>query len=71
MEKKQIYAEPSDVSADLGNVTVEGPDGVAVVLTPDAAEQTSDRLWTGALEARAQKRQESADEKPEDQADEG
>jgi hypothetical protein len=58
MDNKQIHNEPSDVQADAGSVTVEGPDGVDVALTPEAAEETSDRLWVSATQARAQQRHE-------------
>ena len=34
-----------------GEVIVDGPDAVAVSLTPDAALETSDRLLKGRLEA--------------------
>ncbi len=34
-----------------GNVAIEGPDGVDVRLTPEAALETSDRLLDGATEA--------------------
>lgn len=55
MTDKQIYDEPSEVSAEEGVVIVDGPDGVAVAFTPDAAEGTSDRLLEGALTARGQR----------------
>jgi hypothetical protein len=48
------HSEPSDVNAEQGIVIVEGPDGVAVTLTPDAAEETGKRLINAASEARAQ-----------------
>jgi hypothetical protein len=34
------YNEPSEVSADADKVTLDGPDGVKVALTPDAALET-------------------------------
>lgn len=46
--------EPSDVAAEQGEVIVEGPDGVAVTLTPDAAEETARRMLAAAAEARQQ-----------------
>lgn len=49
MEK--VYDTPSDVSVEGGNVSVEGPDGVDVLMTPEAALETSDRLLDGATEA--------------------
>jgi hypothetical protein len=54
MEDK-VYNEPSKVEAEGGNVVVDGPDGVAVRLTPDAAVETSDRLLWGAAEAQGQR----------------
>ena len=53
MESVRSHAEPSEVAAEQGNVIVEGPDGVAVTLTPDAAEETGRRMIHAALEARA------------------
>ena len=54
MENDEIYDEPSEVDADGGVVVVTGPDAVDVRLTPDAAEETSERLNTGAMKARGQ-----------------
>ena len=34
---------------------VDGPDGVAVALTPEAASETSERLLFGAAKAQGQK----------------
>ena len=53
MEDK-IHDEASKVDAADGVVAVDGPDGVAVRMTPDAASETSDRLLRGAIEARGQ-----------------
>jgi hypothetical protein len=50
----KIYDEPSDVDAEDGTVSVDGPDAVNVRLTPEAAEETSDRLNEGAMKARGQ-----------------
>jgi hypothetical protein len=52
----RIHETPSDVAAEEGVVIVEGPDGVAVTLTPEAAEETSDRLFQESLNARGQRR---------------
>jgi hypothetical protein len=54
MTDKTIYDEPSDVDAENGTVVVNGPDAVDVRLTPEAAEETSERLSTGAMKARGQ-----------------
>jgi len=56
MESVTAFAEPSEVNAEQGEVIVEGPDGVAVTLTPEAAEETARRLARAANEARRQKR---------------
>ena len=55
MQNDKIYDEASDVDAEEGIVTVKGPDAVDVRLTPDAAEETSERLNTGAMKARGQR----------------
>ena len=55
MQDKTIYDEASEVDAEDGVVTIKGPDAVDVRLTPDAAEETSDRLTTGAMKARGQR----------------
>lgn len=51
-------ADPLDVpgaaSAEQGHVVLDGPDGVAVTLTPDAAESTARSLIAAAREARLQ-----------------
>jgi hypothetical protein len=56
MSKDEVYSEPSDVKAVEGNVEVDGPDAVDVALTPEAAEETSERLLGQALKARGQRR---------------
>ena len=54
MTKDKIYDEPGKVSAEDGEVHLDGPDAVDVRLTVDAAEEISDRLLNGALKARGQ-----------------
>ena len=54
MESNAAYTEPSTVTAEQGEVLVDGPDGVAVALTPSAAEETGRRLTRAAQEARGQ-----------------
>ena len=54
METEKVYDEPGTVSAEDGVIHLDGPDSVDVRLTVDAAEETSDRLLSGALKARGQ-----------------
>jgi hypothetical protein len=57
MAKKQpIHDEPSAVKAVDGKVEVDGPDAVDVTLSPEAAEETSERLLNQAFKARGQTR---------------
>ena len=50
----KIYDTPSEVDARDGVVIIDGPDAVAVLLTPEAAEETSHRLLDGACRAQGQ-----------------
>lgn len=52
----ELYDEATTVTARDGRVVLDGPDGVDVELTPEAAEETSDRLLNGAVEAAGQRR---------------
>jgi hypothetical protein len=56
MDDKVTYSDASDVSAAGGAVHLDGPDGVDVALTPEAAEETSERLENQAIMARGQRR---------------
>lgn len=60
MSDDKIYEEPSEVSAEDGVVSVKGPDSVDVQMTPEAADETSERLLYGSLKARGQKVSEQA-----------
>ena len=53
-DKGRVYDEATKVSAKDGEVILDGPDAVDVKLTPEAARETSTRLWDGAAKARAQ-----------------
>ena len=55
MPKHQIYDEPTRVEAQDGTVILKGPDAVDVRMTPQAAEETSERLLEGAMKARGQR----------------
>ena len=50
-----IYEEPSETEAVDGNVAMTGPDGVSVILTPDAALETGGRLIDTAATAQGQR----------------
>lgn len=50
----KVYDEATKVDAQDGRVVLDGPDGVAILMTPAAAEETSHRLLEGALDARGQ-----------------
>jgi hypothetical protein len=50
----EIHDEPSDTDAEEGTVVVDGSDGVAVTLTPQAADKTADRLKASSREAKEQ-----------------
>ena len=54
MNSLNSHGDPSDVMAEQGEVIVEGPNGVAVTLTPDAAEETGRRMMRAATDARRQ-----------------
>ena len=55
MDGLSAHSDPSEVNAEDGDVIVEGPGGVAVTLTPDAAEETGRRMVRAAAEARRQR----------------
>ncbi len=54
MNKHTVYDKPSPVEAVDGAVELDGPDAVA--MTPEAAEETSERLADQAVKARGQRR---------------
>jgi hypothetical protein len=56
MEKARVYSDASDVDANDGAVEVRGPDAVDVDLTPEAAEETAERLTEQSVTARGQRR---------------
>ena len=55
MPNPKLYDQPSDVDARDGMVVVKGPNDVDILLTPGAAEETSERLLQGAMKARGQR----------------
>jgi hypothetical protein len=55
-EKRTVYPDASEVEAVDGAVELDGPDSVDVAMTPEAAEETSERLNEQAVKARGQRR---------------
>lgn len=51
----KVFDEATKVSAKDGEVILDGPDAVDVKLTPEAARETSTRLWDGAAKAKGQR----------------
>jgi hypothetical protein len=47
----RVHDEPSSVASEKDQVIVDGPDAVAVTLTPEAAEETGHRLIAKAADA--------------------
>jgi hypothetical protein len=64
MSDDELYDEPSHVSAKDGEVILDGPDGVDVKVTPEAAEQTAINLEDAAVEARGQRRFKNLPQRP-------
>lgn len=56
---RQVHDTPTDATAEAGEVMLDGPDGIAVSMTPGAARKSADCLRAAADEARDQ--QQSAD----------
>ncbi len=52
--RDRLHDEPSQVFAEQGEVQIEGPDGIAVSMTPKAAAETSERLLACAAQAQGQ-----------------
>ena len=44
MDSKSAHEKASDVSTEQGRIILDGPDGVAVTMTAEAAEETAHRL---------------------------
>ena len=51
---RQPHGKSGVASAEAGLVLLDGPDGVAIAMTPDAAEATARSLQQAAAEARTQ-----------------
>jgi membrane peptidoglycan carboxypeptidase len=55
-DRDKLYDEATKVTAKDGEVILDGPDGVDVKLTPEAANETSDRLLEAASQAAGQRK---------------
>ncbi len=53
--EKRLHDTPSEIDAEQGEVIIDGPNGIAFSLTPDAADEVSDRLKRAAAKARGQR----------------
>jgi len=53
---REPHEEPGVASAEAGLVLLDGPDGVAIAMVPDAAHATGESLIAAAAEARTQPR---------------
>lgn len=54
MSQAYVYEEGGKACAEEGQVMMDGPDGIAVRMTPEAAEDTARELLRAASEARHQ-----------------
>jgi hypothetical protein len=54
MNERLPHDIASDAEAEDGHVFVEGPDGIAYAMTPQAAAETSKRLKRSAADAQQQ-----------------
>lgn len=51
----RVYDKPSDITAEGGEVQIDGPGATAISMSPNAARRTADRLKVGAGDAQAQR----------------
>ena len=64
MARDKLYDEATEVTAEDGEVILDGPDAVDVKVTLEGAEATADNLIEGAVEARGQRRLKDLPHKP-------
>jgi len=64
MHRDKLYDEATDVTAEDGEVILDGPDAVDVRITPEAAEETANALWAAAVKANGQRRLKDLDHRP-------
>lgn len=65
MIENELYDQATVVTAKEGEVILDGPDGVDVKLTPEAAEQTAENLFEGSVKARGQRHLKGLSQLPE------
>ena len=58
--KLDAYDTPTKVAHVDGDVVLDGPDGLGLSMTPEAAEESGKRLVEGAAAARRARRKSSA-----------
>ncbi len=56
MGDDKLYDQATTVTARAGEVILDGPDGVDLKVTPEAAEQTAENLLEESVKARGQRR---------------
>lgn len=61
METRTPHKTASEVTAEEGEVIIDGPDGVALSMTPEAAEETAKRLQESARLAAEQRQEKKQD----------
>ncbi len=61
---KETYDKPSEVASEDGRVLVDGPDGVDIALTPEAALETGGRHIDEAATAAGERRSKKIDHRP-------
>ena len=64
MTRDKLYDEATKVTAKDGEVILDGPDAVHVKITPEAAEETAENLFDGAVRAAGQRRLKDLPHKP-------
>lgn len=52
---KQPEKNPAEATAEQGEVLIDGPDGLALSLTPEAARRTASSIHAAACEAQEQR----------------
>ncbi len=61
---KETYSKPTEVTSENGRVILDGPDGVDVAMTPEAALETGGRLIDQAAKAAGEEWEKMIDYRP-------